>query len=288
MSNPIDSILAALGPDVTIERAYDDGKETTVAALRESVDLGALEAEVYRLDPRDEEIDIAYRTAAGAFMRASRRFCEAKSEPWISGQWTARANLAGLRAVAALRAFGPHPRDDIREARVRANMSVRDAAEFLGISSVAFADYERGVAGFTEESEAKLRNRLAPWMPESMERLRGHLRDLSEALATTERDETARILGADNGEALVDAARRAMASRDQAFLDGYGAAYMASKRIMAGYPGFVPIAEYEADAKVALAGWHKDIAGHDGDGGDGWGEDTGGQAPEAAVPEFER
>ena len=44
---------------------------------------------------------------------------------------------------------------------------------------------------------------------------------------------------------------------DQAFIDGYGACYMASKRTMAGYPGFVRMAEYEAEAHAALAEWHK-------------------------------
>lgn len=55
---------------------------------------------------------------------------------------------------------------------------------------------------------------------------------------------------------------------DQAFLDGYGAAYMASKRTMAGYPGFVRMAEYEHEAKAALVQWHKDIEGGPGDGGE--------------------
>jgi hypothetical protein len=180
-------------------------------------DIAALEAEVYRVDPRDKEFDIVYRTAAGDFMRASRRFCEAKGEPWISGQWTTRANRAGMRAVA--------------------NAQAAKAWQHMKIGNQRAIDAEEKVS------------RQARWIDE------------------------ARLERAAFGE-----------EKDQAFLDGYGAAYMASKRTMAGYPGFVPMAEYMDDAKAALAEWRKDIVGG---GGDEWSE-TSGEAPEAAVPEVER
>lgn len=118
----------------------------------------------------------------------------------------------------------------------------------LSIGPVVIASRSLGMAVGNGIPWSVIAEKHAPRVTKALDGLRSEIREMHQALVDAETEASdLKEQRAAFGDDL-----------DRAFTDGYGAAYMASKRTMAGYQGFVAMAEYADDAAEALVEWHKD------------------------------